>query len=62
MGEVALLVALLVTLGHMVFDILLAVRHATHPLDTWLTMASIVFLTSHIVATGEGARWLSLLH
>jgi len=61
LGETLLLSALVVTGGHMVFDVMLAVRHAAHPMDTWLTVGSICFLLGHLLLTGEAGQWLRLL-
>lgn len=60
-GEGLLLVAMVVTIGHALADVALAIRHAAHPMDTWLTGGSIVLLTGHVILTGEATRWLSLL-
>ncbi len=61
-GEALLLSALVMTVGHMLFDIVLAVRHAAHPMDTWLTTGSIIFLVGHVTLTGEAIRWLHLFN
>ena len=60
-GETLLLSALVVTVGHMVFDVMLAVRHSVHPMDTWLTSGSICFLVGHLILTGEASAWLRLI-
>ncbi len=61
LGEALLLSALVVTVGHMMFDVALAFRHAAHPMDTWLTVGSICFLLGHLILTGEAASWLRLV-
>lgn len=61
MGEALLIVALVVTIGHMIADIGLAIRHAAHPFDSYLTALSIVLLVGHVILTGEAAAWVDVL-
>lgn len=61
MGEWFFLVAVVVTLVHVVMDIILAIKHATHPADGALTFISIGALLGHMVLTGELSEWVGRL-
>ena len=61
MSELLLGAAILVTLGHACMDMVLALKHLTHPRDLALTFASIVLLGGHLVLSGELGRWIGVV-
>lgn len=60
-GDILLLAALVATIGHVIMDVLLGIRHAVHPRDTALTVISVTFLVSHVILTGEAMNWLEAI-